>query len=118
MQVERRADADRDAVDAGDHGLFHLGQCHQEIPDLGAAIAAGGDNHEIGKVVAGREGAGNTEEDMDADRRIGVALGKGLDIFAYMARVSAFFLSGRFMRMIWMAPWRSTRMWSVTVDPL
>ena len=77
MQVERGADADRDAVDAGDDRLFHPGQRHQEIPDLGAAVAAGGDDHEIGEVVAGREGAGHAEEDMDADRRIGVALGKG-----------------------------------------
>src|SRR5690606_32048713 len=33
----------------------------------------------------------------------------------YMARVSAFFLSGRFMRMIWTAPRRSIRTCSVTV---
>ena len=73
MQVERGADADRDAVDAGDDRLADIGQRQQEIPDLAAALAARGDRHEVGEVVAGRERARHAEEDMDADRGIGVA---------------------------------------------
>ena len=78
MEVERRADADRNAVDAGDHRLFRFGQRHQEIPDFVAALAAGGDDQEIGEIVAGGEGAWHAEEDMDADRRIGVTFGQRL----------------------------------------
>ena len=76
MQVERRADAHRDAVDARDHRLLRLRQRQQEIPDLAAALAARRHDHEIGKVVARRKRTGDTEEDMDADIGIGVARGE------------------------------------------
>ena len=57
-------------------GLAEPRERDQEIPDLVAALAADRDSHEIGKVVAGRERAGDAEEDMGADFRIGVALGE------------------------------------------
>ncbi len=101
MQVERRADADRDAVDAGNHRLGGPGERGKKIPDFFAALAANGHRHEIGKVVARRKGAGHAEEDMRRARRHRRRQRpSAADIVAYMARVMAFFLSGRFMRMI------------------
>lgn len=74
MQVERRADTDRDAVDTGNDRLFDADERHQEIPDLGAVIAAGGHGEEIGDIRPGGERARGSQEDVSADRWIGVAL--------------------------------------------
>ena len=57
-------------------GFCDAGQREQEIRRPPAALAADRDGHEVGEVVAGRKRAGHAEEDMDADRRIGVAVGK------------------------------------------
>ena len=114
MQIDRRADADGDAVDAGDDRLLRGGQREQKIPDFRAALAAHGDGHEVGEVVARRERArhargrrGRGPPDRHRPRPSASA------ISAYMARVIAFFLSGRFMRMICTAPRRSTMMCSL-----
>ena len=76
MQVERRADADRDAVDAGDNRLLRRGERGEEIPDFQSALAAGGNRHEVVEIVACGECSWNAEKDMHADGRIGIAHGE------------------------------------------
>ena len=52
VQVERRADADRDPVHPGQDGLARAGERLQEIPDLAPFLPAGRNAQEVGKVVA------------------------------------------------------------------
>ena len=53
MQIYRSADANRDAVDAGNERLLQIGQRQQEVPDFGAALAASRNSEEIGQIVPG-----------------------------------------------------------------
>jgi hypothetical protein len=73
MQVERRADADRDPVDTGDHWLLGGRQPDQKGDQLLSQRAALRIAEEIADVIAGRECAGHTEEDVHANRGIGLA---------------------------------------------
>jgi hypothetical protein len=74
MQVDGRADADRQPVDAGDDRLGRRGQRVEERPDVVAVIAAHGDRQEILQVVARRERPRRSEEDMHAHFRVGLAV--------------------------------------------
>jgi hypothetical protein len=65
---------------------------------------AHGDGHEILHVVAGGERAGGAEHHMHAHAFIALALDQRPAIAEYMARVMAFFFSGRLKRMRLMAP--------------
>ena len=103
MQVERRADADRDAVDAGDDRLLRRRRARARKSQTSAppsppvAIAM-----KSARSLPAENAPGTPRKTWHADRRIGVALGRApADIASYMARVIAFFLSGRFMRMTW-----------------
>ncbi len=73
MEIDGRADADRDAVDAGDDRFLRRRQRHQEVVDLGAVLAAGRHRHEVGEVVAGRERPRHAEDQVDAHGLVGVA---------------------------------------------
>ena len=74
MQEQRRADADRRAVDPGDDGLGHGRQCAHEAHDLGGEpVRAARGRQEIGDVVAGGEDAARAEDGVRGNARIAIA---------------------------------------------
>ena len=73
MQMDRRADADRQPVDARDDGFRRRRQRDQEFPDIVAMVATHGDREEVLQIVAGGKRAGRAEEDMHAHRVVRLA---------------------------------------------
>ena len=78
MELHRRADADRQPVDARDHRLAGAGKGAQETEHLARQGAVPGVGREVLHVVAGRKDTGAPEEHVRADGRVVVALSEGL----------------------------------------
>jgi hypothetical protein len=116
VQQHGRADADGDAADRGDHRLFALRQRVEELKHR--RIEAGvGRVEKVGDIVAGAKDSGCAGEHHAADGVALIGLAQRSVMSAYIARVSAFFFSGRFIRMMRTAPSSVTAIAPVIVFP-
>ncbi|MDA4723223.1 hypothetical protein NY609_01290, partial [Enterobacter hormaechei] len=73
MEIERRADANGKPIHTHHNRLAAVGQCDEEVNDLGAHRTRRGKGHEILQIIAGGECARHPQKNMGADIRIRIA---------------------------------------------